>query len=75
MLTHDLRQDYDLFKFRRFRLNLIGFLKLPLNISETALRDIIRGCSLNLLADYEARAELATLESEYPRQIGHATAA
>jgi hypothetical protein len=55
MLKHD--PNYDVFKFRRFRLNLIGFLKLPLGVSESALRDVIKQCSVNLLANYEARAE------------------
>jgi hypothetical protein len=55
VLRHD--PNYDVFKFRRFRLNLIGFLKLPLGVSESALRDVIKQCSVNLLANYEARAE------------------
>ena len=57
MLSHDPTQDYTVFKFRRFRLNLIGFLRLPLGVSENALRDVIKGCSANLLANYMARAE------------------
>jgi hypothetical protein len=57
VITHDPTLVYDVFKFRRFRLNLIGFLKLPLGISEDALRDVIKGCSVNLLANYLARAE------------------
>jgi hypothetical protein len=59
VLTHDPAPDYDVFKFRRFRLNLITFLKLPLGISESSLRDAIKGCSVNLLEVYVARAERA----------------
>jgi hypothetical protein len=57
VITHDPMPVYDVFKFRRFRLNLIGFLKLPLGISEDVLRNVIKGCSVNLLANYLARAE------------------
>ena len=57
MITHDPAPVYDVFKFRRFRLNSIGFLRLPLSIGEDALRDVIKGCSVNLLAHYLARAE------------------
>jgi hypothetical protein len=57
VIRHDSAPVYDVFKFRRFRLNLIGFLNLPLGISEDALRDVINGCSVNLLANYLARAE------------------
>jgi hypothetical protein len=63
LLSYDSRPDFDLFKFRRFRMNLIGFLKLPLGISETELREVIKACSVNLLATYDARARCAHSES------------
>jgi hypothetical protein len=59
VIVHDPTSVYDVFKFRRFRLNLIGFLRLPLGVSESTLRDVIKGCSANLLATYVARAERA----------------
>jgi hypothetical protein len=48
---------YDVFKFRQFRLNVIGFLRLPLDISESELRGVIKLRSENLLAGYLLRAE------------------
>lgn len=69
VLSHDPTQVYDVFKFRRFRLNIIGFLKLPLGVSEKALRDVIKGCSVNLLANYVARAERAITKSGAPLQV------
>ena len=59
MLTHDSRQAYDIFKFRRFRLNMISFLKLPLNVSEAALRSATGQSSQNLFTSYLLRAERA----------------
>jgi hypothetical protein len=54
---------YDVFKFRRFRLNLIRFLKLPLDVGETDLRSAIMQCSVNVLANYMGRAECAVADS------------
>jgi hypothetical protein len=59
MLTHDSRPAYDIFMFRRFRLNLITFLRLPLNVSEAALRNATGRSSQNLFASYLLRAERA----------------
>jgi hypothetical protein len=59
MPTQNPAQGYDVFKFRLFRINVIRFLKLPFDVSEGALRNIIKESSINLLANYEARAELA----------------
>jgi hypothetical protein len=56
-------QTYDVFKFRRFRLNLIRFLKLPLDVGEKDLRNAIMQCSVNLLANYMGRAECAAVDS------------
>jgi hypothetical protein len=64
VIAHDPMPVYDVFKFRRFRLNLIGFLKLPLDIREDALRNAIKGCSVNLLATYLTRAERVRIEFE-----------
>lgn len=63
MLARDRGQIYDIFKFRQFRLNLIGFLRLPLDISERDLREVIKRCSDNLLASYLLRAERTRIES------------
>jgi hypothetical protein len=59
MLTHDSGPVYDIFKFRRFRLNMISFLKLPLDVSETVLRSATGRSSQNLFASYLLRAERA----------------
>lgn len=61
MLTHSPAPLYDVFKFRRFRLNLISFLRLPLSVNENDLREVIKECSVNLHAGYVARAERAIL--------------
>jgi hypothetical protein len=45
--------------FRRFRLNVIRFLRLSLDVNERALRDAIRTASPVLLATYEWRAARA----------------
>jgi hypothetical protein len=63
VLPSDPTQTYDVFKFRRFRLNLIRFLKLPLDVGEKDLRNAIMQCSVNLLANYMGRAECAVLDS------------
>ena len=63
MLTRDRGQVYDIFKFRQFRLNVIGFLRLPLDISEGELRDVIKRRSDNLLASYLLRAERSRVSS------------
>jgi hypothetical protein len=57
--THDAVEIYDVFKFRRFRLNVIGFLKLPLSVSESALREVIKESSTHLFVNYMSRAERA----------------
>ena len=58
-MSTDAVPMYDVFKFRRFRLNVIGFLKLPLGVSETDLREVIKESSIHLLVNYMARAERA----------------
>jgi hypothetical protein len=47
----------DLFKFRRFRLNVLSFLRLPLDTHEEALRRAMGTSSARLLTDYLRRAE------------------
>ena len=43
--------------FSQFRLKLIEFLKLPNDISEPALRGVLKRTSLNVYRNYLARAE------------------
>lgn len=51
----------ELLAFRQFRCSIIGFLRLPLDVSESALRDALNIISPNLLASYKQRAAQATL--------------
>jgi hypothetical protein len=72
VLTRDRWPVYDIFKFRQFRLNVIGFLRLPLDISESELREVIKLRSENLLASYLLRAErsrVRTAPLEIPQDI------
>ena len=59
MLDHN-RSDV-LLAFRQFRRRVIGFLRLPLDVSESDLRDALNAISPNLLANYKHRAAQATL--------------
>jgi hypothetical protein len=52
-----------------FRLNVIKFLRLPLDVSEAALRDVLKQCSSNLFASYLARLERAHEESGAPIEV------
>jgi hypothetical protein len=61
--------SYDVFKFRRFRFNLVRFLRLPVDIGEKDLRDAIMQCSVNVFADYVARARRAVAESGGPVEV------
>ncbi len=56
MLDHGSDQIHRVLEFSQFRLKLIEFLKLPLNVSETALRAMIKGISPNVYRNYLARA-------------------
>lgn len=47
--------------FRQFRRNVIGFLRLPRDVSESALRDALNTISPTLLSRYKHRAAQATL--------------
>jgi hypothetical protein len=51
----------ELLAFRQFRRNILGFLRLPLDVSESALRDALNTISPHLLASYKQRAAQATL--------------
>ncbi len=42
--------------FRRFRFQVIDFLRLPADVSESTLRSAIESASPNLLAIYDERA-------------------
>ena len=57
MPEHGSNQNHRVLEFSQFRLKLIEFLKLPLNISETALREMIKGISPNIYRNYLTRAE------------------
>ena len=50
-------QNHDVLALSEFRLRLIEFLKLPLNISEPALREELERTSPNVLRNYLARAQ------------------
>jgi hypothetical protein len=58
-----LRRDPDPFDellvFRRFRMNVIQFLRLRLDVGEQALCEAIKSASPSLLAGYERRAARA----------------
>jgi hypothetical protein len=59
--SDDQKQSDDVLAFRQFRRNVIGFLKLPLDASESQLRDALNAISPTLLAVYKRRAAQATL--------------
>ena len=59
--SDDQRQSDDVLAFRQFRRNVIGFLRLPLDVSESELRDALRAISPNFLEVYKHRATQATL--------------
>jgi hypothetical protein len=59
--SDDQKQSDDVLAFRQFRRNVIGFLKLPHDASESQLRDALNAISPNLLAVYKRRAAQATL--------------
>lgn len=57
-LTDDDSEVFDdLVRFRRFRMNVITFLKLPHDVSEDTLRDVIKRSNATLLRTYEDRAQ------------------
>jgi hypothetical protein len=58
-------RNHDILALSQFRLRLIEFLKLPLDISEPALREELERTSPNVLRNYLARAKHeGILESE-----------
>jgi hypothetical protein len=57
MLDPGSGQTHRVLEFSQFRLKLIEFLKLPPSVSETALRETIRGISPNVYRNYLMRAE------------------
>jgi len=57
----DPNHSEELLAFRQFRHNVIGFLRLPPDVSESELRDALNAVSSNLLASYKHRAAQATL--------------
>jgi hypothetical protein len=57
MLDHGPDRTHRVLEFSQFRVKLIEFLKLPLGVSETALRETIKGISPNVYRNYLMRAE------------------
>jgi len=57
----DQHHSGELLAFRQFRSNVISFLRLPQDVSESALRDALNRVSPTLLAGYKHRAAQATL--------------
>jgi hypothetical protein len=55
------QQPDDILAFRQFRCSVLRFLKLPLDVSESELRDALNAISPNLLAVYKQRSTQATL--------------
>jgi hypothetical protein len=60
--------------FSQFRFKLIEFLKLPLDIGETALREVLERISCGVCRNYLARAERVDdiLKSEYTLEMSAA---
>jgi hypothetical protein len=59
--SDDQKQSDEVLAFRQFRRNVVGFLRLPPDVSESELRDALNAISPNLLAVYKHRATKATL--------------
>ena len=60
-MGHDQNLPDDVLAFRQFRRNVIAFLRLPLDVSESELRDALNAISPSFLAIYKHRATQATL--------------
>ena len=60
-MEQDKNLPDDILAFRQFRHNVIAFLRLPLDVSESALRDALDAISPSFLAIYKHRATQATL--------------
>ena len=52
----DSEPIHEVLAFSQFRLKLIEFFKLPLNVSESALREVLKNSSRNVFENYLARA-------------------
>jgi hypothetical protein len=59
--SDDQKQSDDVLAFRQFRRNVIGFLRLPLDVSESELREALHAISPHLLEVYKYRATQAAL--------------
>ena len=55
MYWEDSYFEDDLAELKQFRLKLIGFLRLPLNINESKLRDALSDTNHNVLQNYLRR--------------------
>ena len=60
MSLDQIKSD-ELLAFRQFRRNIIGFLRLPRDVSESELREALNTISPTLLSRYKNRAAQATL--------------
>jgi hypothetical protein len=56
----------ELLVFRRFRMNVIQFLRLPLDVDEKTLCIAIRAASSSLMAGYECRSARASAVVRVP---------
>jgi hypothetical protein len=54
---------HEVLAFSQFRLKLIEFLKLPLNVSESALREVLLKSSRHVFENYLARAQRAQADA------------
>jgi hypothetical protein len=59
--SDDQKQCDDILAFRQFRCSVLRFLRLPLDVGESELRDALNAISPNLLAVYKQRSTQATL--------------
>lgn len=59
MLEAGSEPIHEVLEFSQFRLKLIEFFKLPLNVSESALREVLKKSSRHVFENYLARARRA----------------
>lgn len=64
MLETGSEPIHEVLAFSQFRLKLIGFFKLPLNVSESALRQVLMNSSRHVFENYVARAKRAQVNAD-----------
>ena len=69
MVDEGSEQIHDVLEFSQFRLKLVEFLKLPLNVSEAALRDMLKATSPNVYRNYLERAKRVEAKSGPPTDM------